>query len=334
MKLSKFFRGTILFYNCVVVFGLLTILLLRNTLQVMSFIKLMLVIPIGLYFVFSLIDHVISFSHPFIHPLLRLAHQTIALYSLIITCLFFLALITNVASTSELIFTMVLLPLPAFLFYTYWQKSAERLRKYKRVMRAFSAAFGHKSKSNKTPIISSVPEPTMTEQSEEASIVTSLPMLEDSLEPEIIVDPPTEQDHHSAEKNYGLKNILDMDRRNFLKLVAGSSLGFTVLSLVMPSKAQAAFFGSVPGPGVVALKDSTGVKIDPKEKNPTDGYSISEIDDNAVPSYYGFVDKDGKWYISKEVTAGSYRYAKGAASFATNWTGRAALTYDYFDNVF
>jgi hypothetical protein len=84
----------------------------------------------------------------------------------------------------------------------------------------------------------------------------------------------------------------------------------------------------------VALKDSQGNQIDPSEKGPTDGYSISEIDDDALPSYYGFVDKDGRWYISKEDSAGSYRYTKGNSSFSTNWGNRAALTYDYFDVIF
>lgn len=124
----------------------------------------------------------------------------------------------------------------------------------------------------------------------------------------------------------------DTDRRMFLKLVGSAGLGLFILS-IFTKKAQAAFFGSVPGPGTVALKDTTGAQIDPAIKQPTDGYKISEVDDSS-PAFYGFINKDGAWFIMKEGTAGDFRYTKGAISFTTNWTNRAALTYDYFHNVF
>ena len=62
-------------------------------------------------------------------------------------------------------------------------------------------------------------------------------------------------------------------------------------------------------------------------------YKVSDIDDTG-PNYYGFVDKDGAWYIMKEdTTAGSYRYCKGVSDYPTNWDNRTTLTYDYFDIV-
>jgi hypothetical protein len=67
------------------------------------------------------------------------------------------------------------------------------------------------------------------------------------------------------------------------------------------------------------------------------GYFISDKDDDASPNYFGFVDRDGNWYILKETVlagADTYRYAKGTTGYTTNWTGRAALSYDYFYNVF
>lgn len=128
------------------------------------------------------------------------------------------------------------------------------------------------------------------------------------------------------------RDIADIDKRAFIKLIGSAGLSVFMLS-VFTNKAQAAFFGSVPGPGVVALKDSTGAQIDPAIKQPTDGYKISQLDDS-VPAYYGFTNKDGAWFIMKEDASGNYRYAKGASSFSTNWTGRAALSYDYFENVF
>ena len=55
---------------------------------------------------------------------------------------------------------------------------------------------------------------------------------------------------------------------------------------IFTKRAQAAFFGSVPGPGIVGLKDSSGVRIDPAKHHPTDGYKINRIDDDSLPSNY------------------------------------------------
>lgn len=126
---------------------------------------------------------------------------------------------------------------------------------------------------------------------------------------------------------------IDIDRRQFLKLISSAGLSLFLFS-IFAKKAQAAFFGSVPGPGTVALKDTSGVQIDPAIKTPTDGYNISQVDDS-TPAYYGFVDKSGNWYIMQEDdTTGNFRYTKGTSGFSTNWTNRATLTYDYFDAVF
>lgn len=124
----------------------------------------------------------------------------------------------------------------------------------------------------------------------------------------------------------------DLDRRMFLKLIGSTGLMLFVFS-IFTKKAEGAFFGSVPGPGTVALKDTAGTAIDPAIKTPTDGYKISQIDDSS-PAYYGFVDKSGAWFIMKEDSSGNYRYTKGTTAFSTNWTGRAGLTYDYFDAIF
>lgn len=128
------------------------------------------------------------------------------------------------------------------------------------------------------------------------------------------------------------KEEFDLDKRKFLKLIG--SAGMTVfLFSIFTKKAEAAFFGSVPGPGTVAVKDSTGALIDPAIKTPTDGYKITDIDDS-TPAYYGFMDKTSAWFIMKEDSSGAYRYTKGSSSFSTNWTNRASLTYDYFDAIF
>lgn len=125
----------------------------------------------------------------------------------------------------------------------------------------------------------------------------------------------------------------DPQRRAFLKIIGSAGTSLFLLS-IFTKRAQAAFFGSVPGPGTVALKDTLGVQIDPAEKRPTDGYNVTEIDDSSSPIYYGYVNKDGAWFIMKEDSSGAYRYAKGSSNFSTNWTNRASLSYDYFDAVF
>ena len=67
-------------------------------------------------------------------------------------------------------------------------------------------------------------------------------------------------------------------------------------------------------------------------------YSISEIDDDASPNYYGFERSNGAWYILKETIspgANTYRYAAGSSDLATSWGNRATtVTYDTFANTF
>jgi len=126
----------------------------------------------------------------------------------------------------------------------------------------------------------------------------------------------------------------DLNRRAFLKLIgtAGTSL---FLFSIFTNKAKAAFFGSVPGPGTVAIKDTSGTPIDPAEKGPTDGYGISQLDADSTPSYYGYVNKIGAWYIMKEVGDGSYVYVRGATGFAGEWATRVLRDdYDTFDEIF
>jgi len=79
----------------------------------------------------------------------------------------------------------------------------------------------------------------------------------------------------------------------------------------------------------------TGIGIAPLE-----GYVPSDSDIDTTgngTSYYGFVDKEGNWYIQK-ITANteSIRYIKGTKinDYATQWANRLALSYDYFDVIF
>jgi len=65
------------------------------------------------------------------------------------------------------------------------------------------------------------------------------------------------------------------------------------------------------------------------------GYQPSDTDTSSDPKYYGFLAADGSWYIMEENTAnGTFRYIRGTSGYTTNWTGRAALTYGYFNAMF
>lgn len=68
------------------------------------------------------------------------------------------------------------------------------------------------------------------------------------------------------------------------------------------------------------------------------GYEPATRDENSgATSYYGFVDSDGNWYIMREVPTGSVTeddFIRGTTNFATNWTGRAGLSYQKFNLVF
>lgn len=135
--------------------------------------------------------------------------------------------------------------------------------------------------------------------------------------------------------------VVDTDRRVFLKLIGSAGISLFMLAL-FTKKAQAAFFGSVPGPGTVALKDTAGNKIDPAKHHPTAGFKISRIDDtsSATYAYYGFVDKTGAWYLQREqltgADTGQYLYSTGTSDFSTAWTNRVSPTpaYATFDSVF
>lgn len=133
----------------------------------------------------------------------------------------------------------------------------------------------------------------------------------------------------------------DPERRKFLKLI-GAAGGSLFMLAMFTKKAEAAFFGSMPGPGTIAIKNTLGTQIDPAEKKPTDGYNISQVDDTSSDtySYYGYTNKDGAWFIMRETTSGvntgQYRYVKGASDFPTGWglKSNPETEYVYFNETF
>jgi hypothetical protein len=66
-----------------------------------------------------------------------------------------------------------------------------------------------------------------------------------------------------------------------------------------------------------------------------EGWVCSDLDETADPYYYGFVDKDGRWYIMKrDVANGQFRFCNGDDGYILAWTNRATQTYDYYYNTF
>jgi len=149
--------------------------------------------------------------------------------------------------------------------------------------------------------------------------------------PSMLVDDNVDINDSSAKKSK--LEIADVDRRAFLKLIGVAGISYFIFS-IFSKKAQIPFFGKLGGTAdSVALKNVEGKTIDPAERQPLDGFQISEIDDSII-AYYGFINKEGAWYIMKEDTeTSSYRYAKGETSFPQGWTNRAKLKYDYFHNI-
>lgn len=74
--------------------------------------------------------------------------------------------------------------------------------------------------------------------------------------------------------------------------------------------------------------------------NPIDGYQLSESEVNSGSSatnFYGFENKDGLYYITKQVRNGvltTYTFSSGTSGFATAWTNRVTETYKTFANEF
>lgn len=88
-----------------------------------------------------------------------------------------------------------------------------------------------------------------------------------------------------------------------------------------------------------ALIDFEGNKITPANPLPvktTDllgGYALSGSDDSN--QIYGYVNKDGNWYIQKYNSSDlTYVYARGSSDFLTNWAARTSLSYVLFNEVF
>lgn len=124
--------------------------------------------------------------------------------------------------------------------------------------------------------------------------------------------------------------VTDIDKRAFLKIVGATGLSFFLMSL-FGRKAESLLFGN--SDRTTQVRDDV-VGNPPAPQSPTDGYTISEIDDGLI-AYYGFMGQKGAWFIMRQDSNdGSFRYVKGDTDFPVSWEERENLTYDYYANVF
>jgi len=78
-------------------------------------------------------------------------------------------------------------------------------------------------------------------------------------------------------------------------------------------------------------------EIIPKIPRSVMEYWVCNRDETVIPQYYGFMNKDGNWYIMEDNDAtGVTRYCSGAnaSDYPTNWTNRVSLTYGYPNESF
>ncbi len=127
--------------------------------------------------------------------------------------------------------------------------------------------------------------------------------------------------------------VADINKRTFLKLLGATGLSFFLIS-IFGQKVQSLLFGRQGLSQAPASSGNTGIASATTAASPTDGYNISEVDDDTI-GYYGFINKEGQWFIMKgDTNTGSYRYVRGKSSFSDNWKRRQNLEYDYFSQIF
>ena len=76
--------------------------------------------------------------------------------------------------------------------------------------------------------------------------------------------------------------------------------------------------------------------VNPTELN-LNVYQTSDVDDASNVQYFGYLNSIGQWVISKwdkSVSPKTMRYQRGKSGYATAWSGRAGLSYQYYNALF
>lgn len=287
--------------NLLIIYNLLaSILLLLGGIisisKLSDFITILLFLPLFFYFLLIFFKKAPIIKRKFPKESYRRITKMLSIYGFFFSIILFLSLLGNIKSFIELVFLLILTPFEIYFALVVIDK----------INKNSSADSHHEEKEDKK---------------EEEILADNVEVKEENIE---TID---------GEKVETPKEVVrEKDRRDFLKILASAGLGVALTGLINPQKAGAAFFGSVPGPGTIAVKDTSGTKIDPAIKSPTDAYGIMNTDESSYPYYYGFVNKDGAWYIVKAASDGSFTYAQGASGY--NWSTRASQTYASYDSTF
>lgn len=133
-------------------------------------------------------------------------------------------------------------------------------------------------------------------------------------------------------------DIVDLDKRTFLKLIGITGISFFFFS-VLTKRVESLFFEKLAKMGLTsseksAAKEAADSKVNPANAQCPDDYQIAEIGDGEN-GFYGFTNREGGWFVMKEdPNTGSFRYAKGNSNFSINWRRRESLKYNYYHKVF
>lgn len=149
--------------------------------------------------------------------------------------------------------------------------------------------------------------------------------------PAITIQMPVRTIQRTEEIRKEKVDVVDLDKRTFLKLLGTVGVSVFLFSL-LGKKVESLLFGGSLAPTASPPQNTSNVGT--SQAGPTAGYNVAEIDENVI-SYYGFTNQSGGWLIMREDTqANSFRYAKGNSNFPLNWANRADLKYDYYYNLF
>lgn len=124
------------------------------------------------------------------------------------------------------------------------------------------------------------------------------------------------------------KDVVDIDKRAFLKIVGATGLSYLVFS-ILGKRIETSIFQTTGN----AFQSSSNNRA-PEPLNTFENYRITEIGYDNLVTYYGFVSNEGSWIIMKEDSGNnSFRYSSGDANFESSWNIRETLRYVYFHDL-
>lgn len=141
--------------------------------------------------------------------------------------------------------------------------------------------------------------------------------------PEATIQMPSRPVQTVQDSSLEQVEVADVDKRTFLKFLGAAGLSFFVFS-ILGRRVDSLLFGG---------RSQNGQTI--QEANPMEGFKISEVADDGIISFYGFVNQESGWLIMRQDNdISSFRYAKGDSNFTSNWANRENLKYDYYSKLF